>query len=54
MLFLKKLKNMPKNLAKATLILTISEIIYNVASFVVHGAVGRILGPEDYGRYERQ
>ena len=38
-------------LVKSTLWVTISEIIFNLSGFVVHSAVGRILGPSDYGRY---
>jgi stage V sporulation protein B len=38
-------------LAKSALIITASEIIFNLSAFVIHAVVGRILGPEDYGRY---
>ena len=43
---------MTKNfLAKSALVITASEIIFNISAFVIHAVVGRILGPEDYGRY---
>lgn len=38
-------------LLKSTLFVVISEIIFNISGFVIHSAVGRILGPADYGRY---
>lgn len=38
-------------LAKSVFWLTISEIIYNISGYIIHSGVGRILGPEDYGRY---
>lgn len=31
--------------------LSLSEIIFNVAGYVIHSAMGRILGPSDYGRF---
>lgn len=31
--------------------LTASEVIFNIAAYVVHSVVGRLLGPADYGRY---
>ncbi len=40
-----------KNFSKALAWLTASEIIFNLAGYVVQSAVGRILGPADYGRY---
>lgn len=40
-----------KNLARATLWVTISEIIFNISGFFIHAIIGRILGPADYGRY---
>lgn len=40
-----------KNFSSALVWLTVSEIIYNISGFVVHSAAGRILGPEDYGRF---
>ncbi len=39
------------NLAKSALWVVISEIIFNLSSYVVHSFVGRILGPADYGRF---
>jgi len=43
---------MSKNfLLKSAFWLTLSEIIYNLSGYVIHSAVGRILGPADYGRY---
>jgi stage V sporulation protein B len=39
------------NLAKSTLWLIISEIIFNLSGYIIHSFVGRILGPADYGRY---
>lgn len=40
-----------KNLAKSTVWLIISELIFNLSGYVIHSFVGRILGPADYGRY---
>lgn len=40
-----------QNLAKSTVWLIISEIIFNLSGYVIHSFVGRILGPADYGRY---
>lgn len=40
-----------KKFAHAFLWLTTSEIIFNIAAYVVHAVVGRVLGPADYGRY---
>lgn len=42
---------MSNTLAKSTIIVTVSEIIFNVTSFLIHSVVGRMLGPADYGRY---
>jgi stage V sporulation protein B len=42
---------MHSNLAKSALLVTISEIIFNLSGYIIHSAVGRILGPADYGRY---
>jgi stage V sporulation protein B len=39
------------NLVKSAVLVTISEIVFNVSGFVIHAVVGRILGPADYGRY---
>ncbi len=40
-----------QHLAKSVFWLTVSEIIYNISGYIIHSGVGRILGPEDYGRY---
>jgi stage V sporulation protein B len=40
-----------KNFSKALVWLTFSEIVFNAAGYIIHSAVGRILGPADYGRY---
>ena len=40
-----------KKFSSALAWLTASEVVFNVAAYVVHAAVGRILGPADYGRY---
>lgn len=42
---------MSKSLARSAIWVTISEIIFNLAGFVIHSVVGRILGPADYGRF---
>ncbi|MDQ1284060.1 MAG: Polysacc synt protein [Patescibacteria group bacterium] len=42
---------MSSTLAKSAILVTISEIVFNVTSFLVHVVVGRILGPADYGRF---
>ena len=42
---------MSRSLARSALWITVSEIIFNLSGFIVHSAVGRILGPADYGRY---
>ncbi|HHE45964.1 MAG TPA: hypothetical protein ENL05_01290, partial [Candidatus Moranbacteria bacterium] len=42
---------MSTKLAKATLWIVVSEIIFNISGFIIHSVVGRILGPADYGRY---
>lgn len=39
------------HLAKSTVWLIVSEIIFNLSGYVIHSFVGRILGPADYGRY---
>ena len=39
------------NLAKSALWVIISEIIFNFSAYIIHSAVGRILGPADYGRF---
>ncbi len=40
-----------QHIARSALIVTISEIIFNLSAFAIHAIVGRILGPADYGRY---
>ena len=40
-----------KKFSQALVWLTVSEIIFNIAGYVIQSAVGRILGPADYGRY---
>ncbi|MFA5985784.1 MAG: flippase [Parcubacteria group bacterium] len=40
-----------KNFSRSLVWLTISEIIFNAAGYVIHSALGRILEPDDYGRY---
>jgi stage V sporulation protein B len=40
-----------KHFSRALVWLTISEIIFNLAGYVIHASLGRILGPEDYGRF---
>ncbi|MEI7891315.1 MAG: flippase [bacterium] len=39
------------NLAKSTIWLIVSEIIFNLSGYIIHSFVGRVLGPADYGRY---
>lgn len=40
-----------KKFSQALIWLTASEIIFNIAAYVVHSVAGRMLGPADYGRY---
>lgn len=40
-----------KNFSGSLIWLTLSEVVFNLAAYVVHAVVGRILGPADYGRY---
>lgn len=40
-----------KKFSQALVWLTFSEIIFNIAGYIIQSAVGRILGPADYGRY---
>ncbi len=40
-----------KKFSQALVWLTLSEIVFNIAGYVIQSAVGRILGPADYGRY---
>jgi len=42
---------MSQNLGRSTVLLVISELIFNLSGYVIHSFVGRILGPADYGRY---
>jgi len=42
---------MSNNLAKSTIWLVISELVFNLSGYIIHSFVGRILGPADYGRY---
>lgn len=46
------IKKLPmKKFSSALIWLTASEIIFNIAGYIIQSAVGRILGPADYGRY---
>ena len=38
-------------LIKSTFLVLLSEIIYNLSGYVIHAAMGRFLGPADYGRF---
>ncbi len=40
-----------KHFSRSLIWLTISEVIFNVAGYIIHSALGRILTPSDYGRY---
>lgn len=40
-----------KKFSTALVWLTASEIVFNLAGYVIQASVGRILGPADYGRY---
>lgn len=40
-----------KHFSRSLVWLTASEIIFNVAGYVIHSALGRMLTPDDYGRY---
>ena len=40
-----------QHIVKSVFWLTAAEIIFNISGYIVHSAVGRILGPADYGRY---
>ncbi|NTW13564.1 MAG: flippase [Candidatus Moranbacteria bacterium] len=40
-----------KHFSRALLWLTVSEIVFNVSGYLIHSVVGRLLGPNDYGRY---
>lgn len=40
-----------KHFSRALIWLTISEIIFNLAGYIIHASLGRILGPVEYGRF---
>lgn len=40
-----------KQFSRALVWLTLSEVIFNIAGYVIHSALGRILTPDAYGRY---
>lgn len=40
-----------KHFSRALVWLTASEIIFNLAGYIIHASLGRILGPEEYGRF---
>lgn len=40
-----------KKFSQALVWLTASEVVFNIAAYIVHSVAGRILGPADYGRY---
>lgn len=40
-----------QHIAKSALWVMLSEVVFNLSGYIIHSAVGRILGPEDYGRY---
>lgn len=40
-----------QHIVKSVFWLTTAEIIYSLSGYVIHAGVGRILGPEEYGRY---
>lgn len=40
-----------KHFSRALVWLTLSEIIFNLAGYIIHASLGRILGPEEYGRF---
>lgn len=40
-----------QHIVKSVFWLTVSEIIFNISGYIIHSAVGRILGPSDYGRF---
>lgn len=41
---------MKNKLARSTLIITFSEIIYSISAYIISAVLGRVLGPADYGR----
>ncbi len=40
-----------KHFSRSLIWLTVSEIIFTIAGYIIHSALGRILAPSDYGRY---
>jgi stage V sporulation protein B len=40
-----------KKFSTALIWLTASEIVFNIAGYIIHSSVGRILGPAEYGRF---
>ena len=40
-----------QHIVKSVFWLTTAEIIYSLSGYAIHAGVGRILGPEGYGRY---
>jgi O-antigen/teichoic acid export membrane protein len=42
---------MTKNIAKSALWVTVSEVFFNLSGFIIHSALGRFMGPSDYGTY---
>lgn len=40
-----------KKFSQALVWLTLSEIIFNIGGYIIQSSLGRILGPEEYGRY---
>lgn len=40
-----------KKFSQALVWLTLSEVIFNIAGYIIQSSLGRILGPEEYGRY---
>ncbi|MDP3957227.1 MAG: flippase [bacterium] len=40
-----------KNFSSSLMWLTVSEVVFNIAAYIVHSVAGRVLGPADYGRY---
>jgi len=42
---------MTRSIVKSALWVTFSEIIFNLSGFIIHSALGRMLGPGEYGRY---
>ncbi len=40
-----------KKFSQALVWLTLSEVIYNIGGYIIQSSLGRILGPEEYGRY---